>query len=52
MPQQTVRCRAQLTAVDLTSRDDHIAQSLTIQVTSHMNHHTVGQFKPHAVAMV
>ena len=52
MLQQTVRCRAGKKLLNLTSRDDHIAQSLTIQVTSHMNHHTVGQFDSHAAAVI
>jgi len=41
----------QMNAVDLTGRHDHIAQPLTIQIASHMNHHPVGQFDPHAAAM-
>jgi hypothetical protein len=41
-----------MNAVDLTGSDDHIAQTLTIQIACHMNYHPVGQFEPHAVAMV
>ena len=52
MLQQTRRCRAGKYAVDLTSRDDDIAQSLTIQIASHMNDHAVGQFDSHAAAMI
>ena len=52
MLQQTVRCRPGNQLLNLTSRDDHIAQSLTIEVTSHMNHHPVRQFDPQAVAAV
>jgi hypothetical protein len=52
MLKQTVRCRPGMNIVDLTGRDDHITQSLTVQIVSHMNHHAVGQFDPHAAAMV
>ena len=52
MLQQTVRFRAGKKLRNLTSRDDHIAQPLTIQITSHMNHHAVRQFNSHAAAMV
>ena len=51
MLQQTVRCRAGKKLLNLTSRDDHITQPLTIKIASHMNHHTVGQFDSHAAAM-
>ena len=56
MLQPIVRCRAGdsragKSAVDLTGRDDHIAQPLTIQIASHMNHHPVGQFDPQAAAV-
>ena len=50
MLQQTVRCRAGKNTVDLTGRDDHIAQLLAIQVATEMNHDPVGQFDPQAVA--
>jgi hypothetical protein len=52
MPWHIARCHVGMNAVDLTGRDDHIAQSLTIQIASHMNHDPVGQFDPHAVALV
>jgi hypothetical protein len=52
MLQQTMRCRAGTNTLDLTRCNDHIAQSLTIQIGSHMNDHSVGQFDPHAAAMV
>jgi hypothetical protein len=52
MLKQTVRCHAGKNTLDLTGRDNHITQPLTIQITSHMNHHPVGQFDPHTAAMV
>ena len=52
MLQQTVRCRVREKLLDLTDRDDHIAEPLTIQITSHMNHYAVRQFNSHAAAMV
>ena len=50
MLQQTVRCRAGKNAVNLTGRDDHIAQPLNMHIASHMNHYSVGQFDSHAAA--
>ena len=47
-----MRCHVGTNVADLTGRDDHIAQPLTIQITSHMNDHPVGQLKPHAAAIV
>ena len=49
---QTVRSRAGTNTLDLTGRDDHIAQPLTIQIGSHMNDNSVRQFDSHAAAMV
>ena len=46
-----MRCHVGTNVADLTGRDDHIAQALTIQIASHMNHDSVGKFDPHAVAM-
>jgi len=52
MLRKIARCHVGMNAADLTDRDDHIVQPLTIQIASHMNHHPVGHFDPHAVAMV
>ena len=51
MLKQIARCHVRMNAADLTGRDDHITQPLTIQISRHMNHDSVGQFEPHAEAM-
>lgn len=51
MRPQIVSSHAGKNAVNLTGRDDHIAQPLTVEIASQMNHHPVGQFDPHAAAL-
>ena len=50
MLRQIASCHVGMNALDLASCDDHIAQSLTIQIANHMNHNSVGQFDPQATA--
>ena len=55
MLRQIASCHVGMNALDLagnlTGSNDHIAQSLTIQIANHMNHNSVGQFDPQAAAM-
>ncbi len=49
---QTARCDVGMNTVDLTDRNDHIAPPLTIQIPGSMNHHSIGQFNPHAAVKI